>query len=129
MYDDGSDCSSTGILVCIPMHHNFEFYKHLLSNYCLLDGDLLDILWFPYKSDLKYHIPIEYSINILKDNFDEFKTHLPKIYGLHFCGDLKPWNFKNVEEYIEAFNKIVPYDSIFRDDVFKWYFIHYINPL
>lgn len=129
LYDDGGESSSSGILVCNPPSHNIEFYKVILNNFCLLDGDLLDTLWFPYKTDQRYHIPIEYSLNILAPDFEELYCFLPKLYGLHFCGDLKPWNFSSSEKYKEAFYEDYPTRSLSRDYFFDWYFKRYINPL
>ena len=108
----------------IPKNHNFEYYKNIIQNIPILDGDLLANLWFPFKSNPEYHIPTEYFLNITLDNFDNY---INTAKGFHFCYKYKPWNYKSTEEFNNDFynglNK--PYSKL-RTAVVETYLERYI---
>lgn len=125
MYEEcGCDGGFSGLFTFAPKNHNFEYYKTIIQNIPILDGDLLANLWFPFKSNQAYHIPTGYFLNITLDNFDE---HIKNAKGFHFCYKYKPWNYKSVEEFNNDFysglNK--PYSKL-RTAVVETYLERYI---
>ena len=125
MYEEcGCDGGFSGLFTFMPKNHNFEYYKNIIQNIPILDGDLLANLWFPFKSNPEYRIPTEYFLNITLDNLDNF---IDTVKGFHFCYKYKPWNYKSVKDFNNDFynglNK--PYSKL-RTAVVETYLERYI---
>lgn len=129
MYEEcGCEGGFSGLFTYIPQNHNFEYYKSLLQNFPILDGDLFANLWFPFKSNPAYRIPTEYFLNITLDNLD---NHIQTAKGFHFCYKYKPWNYNSVEEFNKDFYSGLPekpYSKV-RSAVVETYLERYILPL
>lgn len=95
----------------------------------LWESDIIEELWFPFKTNNGYRIPYPYFVNITVDTFDKLIPLENNIYGLHFCGELKPWKFSNIDDYLKAFYQTCEFYSELRNNLVKWYANHYIEPL
>ena len=116
----------SGLFVCEPKNHNFDYYNILMQNTCSLDGDLLGNLFFTYKTNKEYQIDTKWFMHILYLD----KVKLEDIYGVHFCYDYKPWNYSNVELYLKDFNNHFHcYDNDNRKKIVQKYISEYLIPL
>lgn len=127
MYDDGSNVGFSGLFVCNPNNHNFEYYYNTLKNFPIWDGDLLGTFWFPFKENYSYRIPFEYFINITLESLDDFE--LTSIKGIHFCYNYKPWKYNFVEDYIIDYSKEFKIKSNNRYNIIRFYINYYLIPL
>lgn len=128
MYDDcNMDMGFSGLFVCCPKNHPYDYYKYLLENKGGLDGDLLGHLWKPAFSNSEYHIDYNWFIHIAELNDS---INFTDIKGVHFCNNIKPWNYDNVEQYINDINIRFPLDSnINRQKITEYYINNYLIPL
>lgn len=130
LYDEGNpERGFCGLFVCCPRSHLLEYYIILLQNSNLWESDVIEGLWFPYKTNLEYHIPFAYFVNINNEAFESFQPIREKIYGIHFCGELKPWKFCSANEYKKEFYKTCNFPSNIRNNLIQWYYTHYVQPL
>lgn len=119
-----------GLFVCIPQNHNFDYYLSLLHSRCMWESDLIEELWFPFKSNEAYRIPFSYFVNFTGQNFEYLSLIQKPIYGIHFCNHLKPWNYTEPEQFIRDFNKhYTPSLDNKRIQAVKFYFTHYLSSL
>jgi len=131
---DGSICEDietnggfSGLFVCTPINHSFDFYSIILQNTSCLDGDLFATFWFPFKTNPQYRISMFWFYNIVR-LWD--KLTATQIYGLHFCNELKPWNFSTAEEYVSALKKEwTQLDENSCLELCQIYFDKYLNPI
>jgi len=106
MYEDADNGQGlSGLFVCHPWCHPFEQYKFLIENTYITDGDLLNDLWFVYKTNPAYHISFEWLVDLVYINDN---TQLDTIKGLHFCYKYKPWYYNTSEDYLADFSKKFP---------------------
>ena len=106
MYNSNDDkYGFSGLFVCIPNNHSYEYYQTIIQNCLCVDGDLLGQLWFPFQSNPDYKIPYEWFINIvtLNDNVD-----FNKIKGIHFCNKFKPWKYTSTSKYLHDLHQQFP---------------------
>ena len=130
LYDEGNaERGFCGLFVCCPRSHLLKCYTILLQNSDMWESDIIEELWFPYKTNQDYHIPFPYFVNINNESFESFQPIQQRIYGLHFCGELKPWKFNSADEYRKAFYKNFSFPSKIRDNLIQWYYTHYVKPL
>lgn len=130
LYDDGNPMRGfCGLFVCCPWAHPLEYYIILLQNSTMWESDAIENLWFPFKTNQSYHVPFPYFVNINMQNFDHLYPVKINLYGLHFCGELKPWKFSSADAYRKTFYKDFPYPSELRDNLVQWYYTHYVEPL
>lgn len=118
-----------GLFVCCPKNHPLKYYITMLQYSNLWESDIIEELWFPFKTNNGYRIPHPYFVNITVDTFDKLIPLENNIYGLHFCGELKPWKFSNIDSYLKAFYQTCEFYSELRNNLVKWYANHYIEPL
>ena len=127
MYDTNEDAAGfSGLMVCNPKLHFFEYYKLILQNSPgILDGDLFGTLWFPFKTNPDYRINYEWFIHIIELD----KITYEDIKGIHFSYLYKPWYYTSVEEYIKVLNNwISQKENDNKYKVVKLYF-NYLNIL
>lgn len=125
MYDDHDQIGFSGLFVCCPQNHRFDYYKSILENVGGLDGDLLGNLWFPFRTNANYKIDYSWFINIVTLTDD-----INKINGIHFCNKYKPWNYNNADKYVQDLNNQFPNTS--NDNrlwISKLYITKYLIPL
>lgn len=117
-----------GLFVFIPRNHKADYY-YVLSNYFeSIESDILEPLFFPFKSNPDYRIPFEYYVNITYDNLD--KQNLLAVKVFHFCYKYKPWKFTCPENFIKTFQEEFPnYSQEARTEITKNYFDLYFYPL
>lgn len=91
------DYGFTGLFVFQPKYHRNDFYKHLMQNFNVADGDLLGSLWFFTRTSPCHQIPYIYCMHYTyavcnklfpKSNERELSC-MPKV--IHFCNEDKPW--------------------------------------
>lgn len=131
MYDDfGRSVGFVGLFVCCPKMHAFTYYMQILQNSKepMWESDLLEPLWFPYKTNMDYHIPPQYYVNITCTDLDTLKVNYKEFYGIHFCYIYKPWNYDSAEEYLQDYYKEFTKQSLFRQNIVKFYITHYVKP-
>lgn len=116
-YPDGAmyECFSkneemgfSGMFVCCPKYHYLDFYKTLLTEHQLLDGSLLGLLWFPYRTNKAYRISSSYFVIMRYEKFNSLIPIKENIFGVHFCSMPKPWKYTNLQEYISVLQPILP---------------------
>ena len=130
LYDDGNPYRGfCGLFVCNPWSHPLEYYITLIHNTTMWESDIIEELWFPFKTNLDYHIPFPYFVNINHINFDSLYPLENNLYGLHFCGEYKPWKYNNIEKYLEEFYQTCDNHSELRDLLVRWYYVQYVEPL
>ena len=133
MYPDGAmydDCGRPfiGLFAFTPRNHNADFYYVLSQVLSLIESDVLQDLFFPFKSNPQYRIPFEYYINITLENLDEYDKDFIKV--IHFCYRYKPWHYHSIEEYMTDFNsEFKNYENKNRGQIVKDYFEKYLIPL
>ena len=121
-----NDNGFSGLFVCTPKNHNFDYYNILMKNTCSLDGDLFGNLFFTYKTNQDYQIDTSWFLHILY--LDQVK--LENIYGVHFCYDYKPWNYTNAEAYLKDFNQHFGcYDNDNKKLIVQKYISEYLTPI
>jgi hypothetical protein len=79
-YDD-DDYGFSGLFIFCPKNHQYNFYKHLLINFPVFDGDLIGSLWFVVHTNSSYQIPSNY--------FQDY------YYYTDNNNDIKVWHFCN----------------------------------
>ena len=127
MYDCYDELGFSGLFVCIPQNHPYDYYKYLLENKGGLDGDLLGRLWKPAFSNPDYRINYNWFIHIAELN-DEIA--FSDIKGVHFCNRMKPWNYTDIQKYVNDVNAQFPFDSNNnRFKVTELYINQYLIPL
>lgn len=94
----------TSLFVFEPKNHSYNLYKFLIENYTCFDGNLIEELFFFFKTDKTYAIPTNYMRMTWFSNND-----LPDIRSIHFCGNPKPWE----KEYI--FNENRPAEKLYKE--------------
>lgn len=124
--DIESDSGFSGLFVCSPKNHNFEYYKILLENSFALDGDLFAKLWFPFKSNQEYHIDINWFYNILCITNEK---QINEIKGLHFCNKYKPWYYNKISDYINDIQLEWKINCNSCYQISSIYFEKYLNPI
>lgn len=131
LYNDGNlDRGFCGLFVCSPRSHPLEHYVILLENSEMWESDIIENLWFPFKTNPDYRIPYPYFVNICVENIDTLRPIKDNIFGLHFCGELKPWKFDSPDAYREALYQMYSFPrSELRDNLVQWYYTHYVEPL
>lgn len=126
MYDDNGN-SFIGLFSFIPKNHNADFYYVLSQIFPLIESDILQDLFFPFKSNPQYRIPFEYYVNITLENLDFYNKNEFKV--VHFCYKYKPWHYHSVIEYMNKFNKEFKYSNKNRESIIQDYFNKYLIPL
>ena len=132
MYDEGGATTGfVGLFVCTPSAHALKYYmlilQHESSN--MWESDLLEPLWFPFKTNPDYRIPPNYFVNINRDDFDNVALDAP-IKVVHFCNKAKPWNYTTPEDFFSAIREYKDLNSSqLRYDIIEFYINHYILPL
>ena len=137
MYPDGALYNDNGrpfigLFTFIPQNHKADYY-YILSNCCgIIESDVLEPLFFPFKSNVDYRIPFEYYVNITYDNLDDYDFQTIKVY--HFCYKYKPWKYNSPEEYLktfyDGFDEKKPYSEnrkIIVEDYFDLYYYPLLN--
>ena len=71
MYNDNGK-PFIGLFVFIPINHKVDYYIALSKIFNAIESDVLEPLFFPFKSNPNYRIPFEYYVNITYDNLDNF---------------------------------------------------------
>lgn len=118
----------TNLFVCDPQNHSFNLYYTLLKNTNMWDGDLIEQLWFPFKTNELYSIPSEYHVTITVDLNNLYPLE-QKLFGLHFCSEFKPWQYKTAKDYLYDFKCAYSQYSKNREELVAFYFNHYLEPL
>ena len=116
-----------GLFVCIPKNHNLNYYMTLLHSQYMWESDLLGELWFPFKSNIEYQISTNYFVNITLENLEDWNIY--DIKGIHFCYHYKPWKYNNINEYFQDYYKEFNNISLQRENIVRFYFEYYLNPL
>jgi len=129
LYDCGEPRGFCGLFTCIPRMHPLDYYISLLKHNHMWESDLIEELWFPFKSNPDYRIPYSYFVNTKVQDFNTLLPIEEKVHGFHFCGELKPWKFKNPYDYITAFHKEWPFPNENRNKIIKDYYYQYIQPI
>lgn len=128
MYEEpGEFMGFAGMFVCCPRNHYLPYYLTIVQNFPIWESDLLGSLWFPFKTNLDYHIPSKYFVNITLENLNDISIN--KICGIHFCYYYKPWKYNSVEEYIKDYNKEFHGPHYNRKKIISFYFNQYLLPL
>ncbi len=125
--EPGHQAGFAGMFVCIPKNHNLDFYLTILKHKPIWESNLLEELWFPYKSNKDYQIPFNFFINITIQVLDIFSIN--DFYGIHFCYYYKPWKYTSVQQYLDAYYKEFTIKSINRQIIIEFYFNTYLIPL
>lgn len=127
MYNDNGK-PFIGLFTFIPKNHNADYY-YVLSNYFeRIESDILEPLFFPFKSNPDYRIPFKYYVNITYNNLDTFNLEAMKVF--HFCYKYKPWKFLTTKDYIDTFVKEFPgYSQFARTQIVNDYMNCYLYPL
>ena len=133
-YEDNSpNHMFCGLFTCIPQNHCFQHYLTILQHEYLWESDIIEELWFPFRSNKAYHIPPEYFVNFMIDNLSSFYSSLNEIKGVHFCSQYKPWLYENKYQFWADMFKTHPIDeeqnNEIRDKILSIYFTQYLNPL
>lgn len=130
LYDDGTPMRGfCGLFICSPRCHPLEYYIILIRCTSVWESDIIEELWFPFKTNEDYRIPHQYFVNINESNFDTLFPLENNLFGLHFCGEYKPWKYNNIDEYLKAFYQDDKVQSELRDLLVRWYYVHYVEPL
>ena len=130
LYDDGDPCRGfCGLFVCRPRCHRLDYYIVLIHNTSSWESDIIEELWFPFKTNKAYRIPHQYFININLPNFNSLYPLEDNLFGLHFCGEYKPWKYNNINDYFKEFYQSCNDQSELRNLLVKWYYEQYVEPL
>lgn len=129
MYTEpGYNYGFTGMFVCCPKNHILEYYMAILEKFDIWESDLLGALWFPFKTNKDYRIPFQYFINITLQNLDTYD--LTQMKGIHFCYNYKPWNYNNVLDFLQDFDKeFIKYPNHNRFICVGYYMQKYLIPI
>ena len=126
-YPDGAltDCGDIrgfcGLLVCSPKNHPFNYYKTILQNNYMWESDLIEELWFPFKSNPDYRIPFKYFYTITS-RLDQYYPIETQIFGIHFCSTVKPWFYSQLNDYLRDYYKRYPMRDNNREVILKQYY-------
>lgn len=127
LYDDNGH-PFIGLFVFCPENHCMEYYLALSKTFNIIESDVLEPLFFPFKTNPDYRIPFEYYVNITYENLDSYNFDDIKV--IHFCYKYKPWKYLTVKDYMKAFSKEFPdYPQLHRPDIVKFYMENYLYPL
>lgn len=130
LYDDGTpNRGFCGLFVCCPRYHPLNYYIILIRCTSLWESDIIEELWFPFKTNEDYRIPHQYFININQCDFDSLFPLETKLFGLHFCGEYKPWKYNTINDYFNDFYQNRIDHSEVRELLVNWYYTHYVEPL
>lgn len=130
LYDDGTPGRGfCGLFVCCPRCHPLEYYIILIRSTHYWESDIIEELWFPFKTNESYRIPRPYFVNINQENFNSFFPLEQNLCGLHFCGEYKPWKYNNIDEYFNDFYQSCNDPSEVRELLVRWYYTRYVEPL
>ena len=117
-----------GLFVFTPINHKVDYYFALSNVFNIIESDVLEPLFFPFKSNPDYRIPFEYYVNITYQNLDTFNFDAIKVF--HFCYKYKPWKYLTDYAYLQDFIKEFPnYSQIYRARIVKDYMNKYFSPL
>ena len=105
IYDDNGR-PFIGLFVFTPVNHNVEYYIALSRMFNVIESNVLEPLFFPFKSNPDYRIPFEYYVNITLDNLDTL--NLSDIKVCHFCYKYKPWKYLSADNYLKEFHQEFP---------------------
>lgn len=133
MYEDMEDAEQgfAGLFVFCPQNHNLKYYMSVLQLNNIWESDLLETLWFPFKTNSDYRIPFKYFENITNCNFEN-DTDFSITKAIHFCYYDKPWKFKTEEEFLQSFSNRIGCDlntSIKLKTIISYYWKTFIIPL
>ena len=127
IYDDNGR-PFIGLFVFTPVNHHVEYYIALSHMFNVIESNVLEPLFFPFKSNPDYRIPFEYYVNITLDNLDTL--NLSDIKVCHFCYKYKPWKYLNAESYLEEFHQEFPNKpQKNRTQIVQNYINNYLIPL
>ena len=127
MYNDNGK-PFIGLFTFIPKNHKAEYYFGLSNRYHIIESDVLEELFFPFKSNPDYRIPFKYYVNITYQNLDTFNLEAMKVF--HFCYKYKPWKFLTTEDYINTFVEEFPdHPQFARTQIVNDYINCYLHPL
>lgn len=126
--EPGCNYGFAGMFVCCPKNHMLEYYIAIIEKFDIWESDLLGALWFPFKTNKDYRIPFQYFVNITLQNLDTYD--LTSIKGIHFCYKYKPWNYNDVSEFLQDFNKEFVKHSNHNRFIYVGYYIQkYLIPI
>lgn len=129
LYNLGSKQGFCGLFVCCPWTHPIHFYKTLIKYTSAWESNVIEELWFPFKTNEDYRIPYKYFIPITIENFETLEPLNSNVWGIHFMGSHKPWKFNSPEEYGIALESEGYQFGPIRKSVAEWYYTHYVEPL
>ena len=126
LYDDDGQ-PFIGLFVFIPKNHPADYYYTLSLVLHRIESDILEPLFFPFKSNPDYRIPYEYYINVT-NNLE--LTPFNQIKVIHFCYNYKPWRYLNANSFFYDYNKEFPNEhSQSRWRIINDYMDNYLIPL
>lgn len=116
-----------GLFVFCPKNHCADYYYTLSRVYHCIESDILEPLFFPFKSNPDYRIPYQYYLNIMNENFANLYYDAKVI---HFCYKFKPWFFTNVQDYKNQLLSEFPnFTEPERFNIVQSYLNQYVLPL
>lgn len=127
LYNDNGN-PFAGLMVFSPIYHYADFYKAISDKFGIIESEVLEKLFFPFRTNPDYRIPFEYYVNITLPDLDSYNISSFKV--IHFIYNYKPWLYETWQDYISAYLEEFPYEiSNNREQIIKQYFDNYITPL
>lgn len=126
LYDDHG-VPFIGLFVFIPKNHPVDYYLTLSIVLNKIESNILEPLFFPFKSNPDYRIPFDYYVNITC-NLDQLYFENIKVF--HFCYNYKPWRYLTANDFVADYIKEFPgHISQIRKKVVEDYINNYLTPL
>lgn len=113
----------SGLMVVCPKLHKEKYYKKILQDFAIFDGDLFNDLFLAFKTNKDYRIPINYFMNYNYLYLEQYD--LNSLKGVHFCYSFKPWFFKNYQNFLDSAEE----KTTNQRKILKHYYALYLLPL